>query len=99
MRSKKANIMPWHPRSFLDRQGVASIIRNILEVCNTGIVVILSREKCLRKVSRMYVSKGMRMGIPASEAQVNPPNGGPLIVDDDKLVMKLDQRQIQVLRF
>ena len=83
--------MPWHPCNVLNRQSIAYIVSNLLEVHYACIVVVLTWKQRLRKVSGVHVCEGMVVSVPASEAEIKAANGCILIVDNDNFfVMRPD---------
>ena len=59
-----------------------------LEIKHARVIVILPREQRRVEVSRVRISEGMRVRVPAPEAQVETADASTVIVDDhDLLVM------------
>jgi hypothetical protein len=53
--TKVAYIVPWHPACVEDGQSVASVVIDVFEVHNAGIVVVLTREESGREVRGMDI--------------------------------------------
>lgn len=45
-------------------------MRDVLEVEDTGVIVVLAGEDILRLIAGMDVSNGMLVSVPSSEAQI-----------------------------
>jgi len=78
--------MPRHTGIILNRQIVANIIVNILEIHDTSVIEILTREQRLRKVSRVDVRKWVSMRIPTPKTEIKTADGGILVVDKNDLI-------------
>ena len=81
----QTHIMPRHSRRFQDRDSAPSIVLNILEVHYTSIIVILSNEQRLLETSRVYVSKRMVVGVPATETEIDTADSSEVVVHDHDL--------------
>lgn len=77
--------MPRHSRTLKARKSITGIVVNILEVHDPRIVVVLTREEGAGELGRMDVCKGMSMGVPAAEAEVETADTGEVIVHNDNL--------------
>jgi len=77
--------MPRHAGTIFNRQSVANIIVNILEVHNTSVIEILTREQSLGKISRMDIRQWVSMGVPSPKTKIKTTDGGILIVYNNDL--------------
>lgn len=77
--------MPWHTRRLKWRKGVASILVYFMEVHNTRVVVVLTREESFIELSGMNVSQRMVMSIPSPEAEIQATDSRKMIVNNDDL--------------
>jgi hypothetical protein len=66
----RTNIVPGHPCIVQDREGVADIVVYILEIHDTGIIIILAGEKGPGEIGGMNIGKGMGMGVPTAKAKI-----------------------------
>lgn len=67
----------------------AEVTSSHLEVKYARVIVILAREEGICKVGGVHVGERVRLGVPASEAEVQPADAGAVIIhDDDFLVMR-----------
>jgi hypothetical protein len=82
--------MPRHPRVVHDRQRIAHVVIHLLEVHNARIVVILAGEQRLGEVGRVHISEGVRMRIPASEAEIEAADSGILVINSNDLPKRLE---------
>lgn len=57
----ESHILPGHPRSILNRNLVAKIVVDLLEIHDSRVVVILSREQCTRELGGMRICERAKM--------------------------------------
>lgn len=79
-------VMPGHPSGLQDRNGIADVVADVLEIENARIIVILPGEECKREISGMDVREGMIVRVPATETQIQSTYAGKVIVDYNDLV-------------
>jgi len=75
------DVMPRHSSSLQNTQSVASVIRNFLEVQNSGVIVILAWEKGLFEVGRVDVGQWVALRIPSPETEIKTTNRGVVVID------------------
>jgi hypothetical protein len=75
------NIGPSHSRHRLSIELVVLPVRNILEIKNSRVVIILAWEDVLVEIGRVNIRNGMLMGIPTSEAHVQPAHESGLAIN------------------
>ena len=85
-----AHIMPGHPCTFEDRDDIICVLIDLLEVEETSVIIILSREKGPREISWVHIRKWVIMRVPSSKAQVDSANACPMIIHDYELDRLLD---------
>ena len=76
----RTNIVPGHPCVIFDGEGVADIIVYILEIHDTGVIIILAREEGPREIGGMNIGERMRMGVPTAKTKIQTANSGVLVV-------------------
>lgn len=62
-------------------------MRNILEIKNSRVVVILAWEDVLVEIGRVNIGNGMLVGVPASEAHVQSTHESGLAINQAQLLM------------
>jgi hypothetical protein len=77
--------MPRHPPKLQDTQRITNIIRNVLEVHNPCVIVVLSREEGSGEIGGVDVGEGVNLGVPAPEAKIETANAGALVIYYDYL--------------
>jgi hypothetical protein len=77
--------MPRHPRKLLYGQRITHIIVHVMEIHNASIVIILPGKEGAVEFRWMHVGKGVAVRVPATEAEVEPADGGIVVVYDDDL--------------
>lgn len=77
--------MPRHPRTIQSRQRIARIVINILEIHNSGIIVILARKECARELGGVDVGQHVVMRVPSPETEIESANAGKVVVNYDDL--------------
>ena len=85
--------MPWHPRRLEYTNRISDELIDLLEIKNPGIVVVLAREERLGEVGGVHVGEWVRVGVPATETDVQTTNARAMVVYDYNLLMvrpKLD---------
>lgn len=83
----QSHIRPSHARGRLPVQLVLLPVRDVLEVEDSGVVVVLAREDDLVQVCRMDVGDAVLVGVPASEAQVQAAHECHSAVDQAELLV------------
>ena len=78
-------IVPRHPCCFNHTESVADVVLDVLEVHDTRVIVVLAREQRALEVCRMHIGKWVGVGVPAPEAEVEPADGGVVVVDYNDL--------------
>ena len=80
-------IVPRHAPRFDGAQTVTDIVGDVLEVHDTGVVVVLAGVESREWVGRMHIREGMRVRIPATETEVETADTCIVVIDDDDLFM------------
>lgn len=83
----QSHIRPSHARGRLPIQLVLLPVRDVLEVEDSGVVVVLAREDDLVQVCGMDVGEAVLVGVPASEAQVQASHECHSAVDQAELLV------------
>ena len=84
---RHVDVVPRHA-SALDRaQTIADIVRDVLEVHDARVVVVLTREERRIRVVWVDVCKRVRVRVPTAEAEVETANARVMVVDDDDLLV------------
>ena len=92
-REGHVHIVPRHTRRGSDVDSVGHEVLYILEVDNASVVVVLAWEERAAEVSRVHVRQRVRVGVPATETDVQTTNARAMVVYDYNLLMvrpKLD---------
>jgi hypothetical protein len=82
---KEGYVMPRHTSTILNRQSIANIIVNVLEIHDTSVIVILTREQSLGKISWMDIRKRVSMRVPSTKTEIKTTNRGILVVNKNDL--------------
>ena len=77
--------MPGHSGCVQDRDGASNIVFDILEVHDTGIVVVLSREQRPLETGGVNISKGVVVRIPTAVTEIDTTDGGDVVIHDHDL--------------
>ena len=77
--------MPRHPRILQHTKLVANVIAHVLEIHDSGIIVILAWEERATEVCWMHVGERVRLSIPSTKAEIQPANAGVMVVYDHQL--------------
>ncbi len=94
-----AYVVPWHPRRLQDRNCIVHELVDLLEIEDTGIIVILSREQRAVPVRRMDIRKRVSVGVPAPVTEIETSNASPVIINYDDLdEKKYIERLIDVFK-
>jgi hypothetical protein len=79
------NIRPPHPRHALSIQLIILPVNDILEIKDTGIIVVLTREHRLVHIRWMQIRERMLVSIPATEAHIQSTHKGSSTIDQAQL--------------
>ena len=82
------NVLPRHPRDLQPRLRIRDPFIDLCKVLNSRIIEIGSGIASPRKVRRVNVREGERLGVPSSEADVESAYASVGIVDDDHFLAK-----------
>jgi hypothetical protein len=81
------SIVPWHASIISLAQLVALPILDVLEIHDTVVVEVLSRENFVLDTGGVSIGQWMLHLIPTTEAKIQTSDEGQIEVDDDKLLM------------
>jgi hypothetical protein len=62
-------------------------LRNIFEIENAGVVVVLTREDGVVDVGRVHIGNCVLMGVPPTEAQIQAAHESDLAIDQAQLLV------------
>lgn len=94
-RKRNADIRPAHSAALGPVEFVVLPLSDVLEVVNSGIVVILTREDNIVQVSGVSIGDGVSVGVPAAEANIQTTHKGNLAIDKAQLfVVSPEQHHI-----
>ena len=82
------NVLPRHPRNLQPRLRIRDPFIDLCKVLNSRIIEIGSGIASPRKVRRVNVREGERLGVPSSEADVESTDTSVGVVDNDYLLAK-----------
>lgn len=75
------DIRPTHPGHGLSVQLVLFPVRDIMEIEDARVVVVLTREDGLVDILGMHIGNGMLVGVPATEAKVQTTHESDLSIN------------------
>ena len=81
----ETHVMPRHPRGLQNRNRIADVVSNVLEIEDTSIVVVLPREEGKREIRGMDICQGMVVCVPAAKAQIKAANASKMVIDHHDL--------------
>lgn len=69
----ETHVMLRHPRGLQNRNRITDVVSNVLEIEDTGIVVVLPREENKREIHWMDVCQETVVCVPAAKHRSRPP--------------------------
>lgn len=81
------NVVPWHPSVVSLGDFVVLPVINILEICNSIVVEILTRPYFVLDSTWVTASERVVSCVPAAEAKVKSSDERKIVVDDDELLV------------
>lgn len=86
-RDRHVHIVPRHASTLDCTQTIAHVVRDVLEVHNTRVVVILAWEERRERVGRVHISEWMVVGVPTAKAEVQSADACIVVVDHHHLLV------------
>src|ERR1700710_110970 len=80
-------VRPAHTRADISVQQILIILRNILEVIDSSVVVILAREKACFDICRVRIRNWVRMRVPAAKAKIQATHEGKLSINKQEFLV------------